>query len=159
LPEKPSVISREAAVAVAASFLKTPYILGGRVKGAGVDCGTLLALYLQECGFCKKGDFDDVGIYHHDWFQHDRTERYLLRLMRHAPKILDTICRGTVDAKPGTLALFRVVGSKIFNHGGIITHWPFMINAIQPCVKEINCVNHWLTGQREMVLFDPWSNE
>lgn len=127
------------------------------VKGAGVDCGTILALYLEECGFAKRSDFDDVGIFHHDWFHHAKSERYLLQLMRHAPKVLKTICRGRVNAEPGSLALFRVVGSKLFNHGGIVTKWPMMIHAEDPKVKEVNASTHWLTAHREVVIFDPWS--
>jgi cell wall-associated NlpC family hydrolase len=119
-----------------------------------------LSCYLQETGFCGKEDFDDVGIYTHDWFQHARAERYLIRLMRHAPKVLDTICRfGSIDAKPGSLVLFRVVGSKLFNHGGIVIEWPMIIHAVDPKVKEANATTHWLTGRREMCIFDPWSAE
>lgn len=149
--------SREESVIVARSFLKTPYVLGGRVKGAGVDCGTLLALWLQECGFAGEKDFDDVQIYHHDWFCHANSERYLLHLIRHAPKVLETICRGGVDALPGNLALFRSVGSKRFNHGGIVTRWPFMVHAVSDGVREQDATSHFLTSHMEMVIFDPWS--
>lgn len=129
------------------------------MKGAGVDCGSYLAEWLIEIGKVSREDLVDLGLYTQDWFQHTSNERYLLRLMRHAQKTAETICMGTVDAKPGMIALFRVVGSKRFNHGGIITKWPFMIHAAHPCVKEVNCVTHWLTAHREMCLFDPWSNE
>lgn len=158
-PLRLKLVTRQEAVKLAALFLKTPYVLGGRVKGAGVDCATLLALYLEECGFAQKNDFDDVGIYTGDWFQHARSERYLMRLIRHAPKVLDTICRGTVDAKPGSLVLFKVVRSRLFNHGGIITKWPFMIHAQDPCVKEVDATKFFLTSHREMAIFDPWSSE
>lgn len=154
-----SQLQRSEAVEIARSFLGTPYVLGGRVKGAGVDCATLLAAYLIEIGKCTPEDFDDVGIYSHDWFQHQSSERYMLRLMRSAPRVLEASCIGTVDAKPGSLALFKVVGSRVFNHGGIITKWPFMVHAADPCVKEINAVSHWLTARREVSIFDPWSAE
>ena len=153
------MITRELAVEIASSFKGTPYVLGAAVKGAGVDCATLLRLYLQECGFAKSEDFADIGLYAGDWFCHANSERYLLQLMRHAPKVLDTICRGTVDAKPGSLVLFRVAGSKLFNHGGIITKWPFMLHATQEGVKESNATTYFMTSQREMAIFDPWSNE
>jgi cell wall-associated NlpC family hydrolase len=151
---------REDAVATARSFLGTPYILRGRVKGAGVDCGTLLAQYLIEIGKCTKEDLEDIGLYTHDWFCHASSERYMLRLMRHAKKTAESICMGRTleDAKPGCLALFRVVGSKVFNHGGVVTNWPMMIHAANPVVKEVNVISHWLTAHREVVIFDPWSN-
>lgn len=150
-------VSREEAVAIAFSWKSTPYILGGYVKGAGVDCGSYLAAYLEECGFAKREDFDAVGIYSHDWFCHAKSERYLLALMRHAPKVLDTICRGGVQAQPGSLALFRCVRSKLFNHGGIITKWPMMLHATTEGVKESDATQHFLTSHMEMAVFDPWS--
>lgn len=150
-------VTREEAVAIAATFRGTPYVMGGYIKGAGVDCATLLACYLQECGFANQGDFGDVPIYHHDWFCHAANERYMLRLIRHAPKTLDTICRGTVDAQPGSMALFRSVGSRVFNHGGIITKWPMMLHATADGVRESNATQHFLTSHMEMCVFDPWS--
>lgn len=150
-------ISREEAIAIARTYLGTKYVLGGRIKGAGVDCATLLSGYLQECGFAKSEDFDGLPIYSHDWFCHTSNERYLLKLMRHAPKVLEAICRGTVDAKPGSLALFRCVRSRVFNHGGIVIKWPMMLHATHEGVKESNVTQHFLTSHMEMCIFDPWS--
>lgn len=150
-------ITREDAAMIARTYLGTKYVLGGYIKGAGVDCATLLACYLAECGFAKKEDFEDVGIYSHDWFCHSSEERYMLKLMRHAPRVLDTVCRGTVVALPGSLALFRVVNSKRFNHGCIITKWPMMIHAVSEGVREANATQHFLTSHMKMVIFDPWS--
>lgn len=114
-------------------------------------------MYLVECGFANLDDFADVGVYHNDWFLHTSSERYFMRLMRAAPKVLDSICRMNVKAQPGSLALFRVVNSKLFNHGGIITKWPFMLHAHNGGVREINASTHWLTAHRQVAIFDPWS--
>ena len=146
-------MTRIDAVAVARSYLGTPYRLGAQVKGEGVDCATLIACFLQECGLA---DREELGVYSHDWFCHARDERYMLRLIRHAPKTLEGICRGTVMAEPGSLILFRVAKSRLYNHGGIITRWPFMVHAADPVVKEQNCVTHWLTGFTAFAIFDPW---
>jgi cell wall-associated NlpC family hydrolase len=118
-----------------------------------VDCATLLGEWLVECNLA---DREDLGLYSHDWFCHAHDERYMMRLIRHAPKTLEGICRGTVDAKPGSLILFRVAGSKLFNHGGIITEWPRMVHAADPKVAEQNCTTHHMTGFTEMSIFDPW---
>lgn len=147
-------ISREDAVSIARSWLNTPYVLGGRIKGAGCDCASIIAEYLIESGFSER---EDLGLYSHDWFCHASSERYMLRLIRHAPKTLDTICRGGIAAEPGTLALFRCVGSRLFNHGGIVTKWPMMIHAMADGVKESNATQHFLTSHMEMSIFDPWS--
>lgn len=100
---------------------------------------------------------EELGVYSHDWFCHATDERYMLRLIRHAPKTLEGKCRGGVSAEPGSLVLFKVANSRLYNHGGIITQWPFMVHAAGPCVKEQNCVTHWLTGFTEFAIFDPWS--
>ena len=147
---------RPAAVSIARTWLKTPYVLGGRVKGAGCDCGTLLAEYLIEIGAACKEDLQALGFYTHDWFCHTSNERYLAGLMRHARKTAETICRLGVEAAPGSLVLFRVARSKVFNHGGIVTAWPRMVHASSSGVAEQSAADHWLTGHREMAIFDPW---
>lgn len=153
------MMTRDEAVENARSFLRTPYILGAHVKGAGVDCATLLACCLQEWGFATKEDFSDIGIYHGDWFCHANSERYMFRLIRHAQKTVETVCMGVVDAKPGSLVLFRVAGSRLFNHGGIVTQWPFMIHAVDPRVREDNATTYYMTGHMHMAVFDPWERK
>lgn len=136
----------------------TPYALGARVKGAGCDCATLLAEYLIEIGAATREDLEDLGFYSHDWFCHDSAERYLLRLMRHARLVAETICRGTPDAAPGNIVLFRTVGSKRFNHGAIVTKWPFGMHTVHPKTIESNLTSHPLTGHHEMAIFDPFGS-
>lgn len=149
-------MARAEAVSVARSWIGTPYELRGRVKGAGVDCATFLAEYLTEIGASTRADLEDLGFYAHDWFCHTSSERYLLRMMRHARKVLDGRCRGTVAAEPGSMILFRLPGSRILNHGGVITRWPFMVHATGPKVQEANCTTHWMTGFVPFELFDPF---
>ena len=42
----PILKARPEAVAIARSWIRTPYVMGGRIKGAGCDCATLLSEYL-----------------------------------------------------------------------------------------------------------------
>jgi cell wall-associated NlpC family hydrolase len=155
-PTPKQLCSRPDAVARARAWLGTPYVLGGRVRGAGCDCATLLAEYLIEIGAAER---EDLGVYSHDWFCHTKSERYLLGLVRHARQTAELVCRGTVDARPGTLALFRCVGSHVYNHAAIITAWPRGIHAVHPKVAEFDLTSHRLTGHHEMALFDPWAAE
>ena len=154
-----NLLSRIEAVAVARTWVGTPYILGGRVKSAGCDCGTLLAEYSIECGMCTREELEDIGLYSHDWFCNTSEERYLLQLMRHARKALEGICRGTAasETKPGCLALFKSVRSPLYNHGGIIVDWPKIVHAVDPHVVESDATRHYLTSFAEMCIFDPWS--
>ncbi len=143
---------------MARSWLGTPYLLGARVKNAGCDCGTLLAEYAIECGLCTRESLEDIGLYTHDWFCNTSEERYLFRLMRHARKALEGVCRGSSsEARPGCLVLFKTVRSPLYNHGGIVVNWPQIIHAVDPFVIESDATRHYLTSFTEMKIFDPWS--
>lgn len=158
-PARRPPCERSRAVALARSWIGTPYVLGGRVRGAGCDCATLLAEYLIAIGAASAAELEDLGFYSHDWFCHASSERYLLRLMRYARAAAETVCRAGVDARPGALVLFRVAGSKRFNHGAIVTRWPFGVHAVDPRVKESDLTQHYLTAFRVMEVFDPGLRE
>jgi hypothetical protein len=129
------------------------------VKNAGCDCGTLLAEYAIECGFCTIEDLENIGLYSHDWFCNTTEERYLFRLMRHARKALEGVCRSTTiaEAEPGCLVLFKAVRSPLYNHGGIVVAWPQIIHAVDPVVVESDATRHYLTSFTEMCVFNPWT--
>ena len=149
-------MTREEAVAIARRWKGTPYVLQGRIRGAGCDCATFLAEYLIEIGTATRDELEQIGLYSHDWFCHTSHERYLLRLMRYARKTADTVCRGTLHAEPGNLVLFRTANSRVFNHGAIVTEWPRGLHAVDPRVIESNLTGHPLTAFREMAIFDPF---
>jgi NlpC/P60 family putative phage cell wall peptidase len=147
------ILSRVEAIGVAEGWLGTPYRKGGRVRGAGCDCATLLAEYLIEIGAAER---EDLGVYSHDWFCHVSEERYMFALMKHAAKTVETMARGTIAAQPGDLVLFRVAGSRVFNHGAIVTGWPRMIHAVNPKVERASATQHSLTAFMEIAVFNPW---
>lgn len=161
-------MSRRAAVAIARSWLRTPYVLGGRVKGAGCDCATLLAEYLIEIGATTEAALIEIGFYREggtshrfssDWFCHSSTEHYLRGLMHFGKLVAETICRQGAQAQPGDLVLFRVVNSKRYNHGAIVTVWPNGIAAVGEGVREVNLTGHSLTAYRQMDVFDPFEKQ
>jgi cell wall-associated NlpC family hydrolase len=153
--QRPEMMTREQAVAVARSFCGTPYVLGGHLKGAGVDCATLLAEYLIEIGASER---EPLSVYSHDWFHHASEERYKYALLKHARQVVETICRGTPETRPGDLVLFKVARSRIYNHGAIVTGWPYGVHAFDPKVSEVNLLRHALTVHTEMAIFTPWSD-
>lgn len=149
--------TREEAIEVARAWLGTPYVLKGRIKGAGCDCGTLLAEYLIEIGATTAEELGDLGLYSHDWFCNTSDERYLRNVLRFARLVAETICRPGVEAQPGDLVLFRVVGSKIYNHGAIVTAWPYGIHAqCDGGVRRVDLTSHYLTAYQQMDIFDPF---
>jgi hypothetical protein len=151
------MMSRIESVAIARSFIGTPYHLHGRLKGVGVDCATLLCEFLIEIGAAQEKDFVALGFYASDWFCHDKSNRYLAWAMRHAKLAAETVARpGIKEALPGCIALFQVVKSPVFNHGAVITEWPMGVHAQADGVKEVNLSTHRLTGFTKMDLFDPF---
>jgi hypothetical protein len=150
-------VSRSEAVAIARTWIGTPYHLHARVKGAGADCATFLAEALIECGVMKREDIEDIGFYSADWFCHEKSERYLLRVMRHARKVAEVAGKPrSSQALPGCLALYRVGKTKIFNHGAFVTNWPMGIMARRDGVREKNLTHDRLTAASVMELFDPF---
>jgi cell wall-associated NlpC family hydrolase len=153
--------TRAEAVEIARSWIGTPYVLGGRIKGAGVDCAMLLAEYLIEIGAATRDEEqrDPVPVYAADWFHHTTEERYKFRLLRHAQEIAEAICIGTPAARPGDLVLFRVAESRVFNHGAIVTAWPRGIHALEERVQEVDLANHAVMAHRAMAVFSPWKED
>jgi cell wall-associated NlpC family hydrolase len=154
------MLNRQEAVDYALTWEGTPYVRGGRIKGAGCDCGTLLAEYLVGIGSCAREDMDqlieNLGFLSNDWFCHASTEKYEDALTKFAaPKWLG-ICAGTPPAQPGDIAMYRVVGSKRFNHGSIILGWPRALHAFSQRVAIARPTLHPLTAHTEMAIFDPW---
>lgn len=117
---------RARVVACARGWLGTPYHPEARVKGAGVDCLTLLAEVFAEAGL-----IDRVCIPHYprDWHLHRSAERYLQGLLRYA---------GEIDGQPqaGDVVLWRF--GRCFSHGAIVVEWPTVIHAYvgRGCVLE-----------------------
>jgi cell wall-associated NlpC family hydrolase len=141
------------AVAAARAWLGTPYVKGGRIKGAGVDCETLLEAYLIEIGAASEFD---LPVYSQDWFCNTEEEHYRDELAKYATCTWEGRCIGTPPAKPGDIAIYRVVGSRLYNHGSIITLWPKAIHAFEKGVFETRPAIHPLTTHKDMAIFSPF---
>lgn len=139
-------------VEAARSWIGTPYSLSARVKGAGVDCATLIAECLIEAGFATR---EDLGVYAADWFQHAADERYMLRLLRHARRTLDTVAYRSTVAQPGDVVLTKAAKSQFFNHGGVVTAWPRIVHAIDPAAAEIDASRHPMWAFQQIAIFRP----
>jgi cell wall-associated NlpC family hydrolase len=157
------MMTRAEAAACALAWKGTPYVRGGRIRGVGCDCGTLLAEYLVAIGACPVAEMDalldDLGFLSNDWFCHADEERYERALARYAPLKWEGVCMGAPPALPGDIALYRVAGSKRYNHGSIILAWPLALHALQPRVAVTRPSLHAMTSHMPMALFDPFSLE
>jgi cell wall-associated NlpC family hydrolase len=125
---------RALVVAEARGWLRTPYHHMGRIKGAGVDCATLLAEVYARAGVLPSVD---VPFYPPDWHLHRDSERYLDFVLAHAVETDGA-------AKPADLALWRF--GRCFSHGAIVVEWPLVIHAYagRGCVLEDAAKAHWL---------------
>jgi cell wall-associated NlpC family hydrolase len=148
--------TREEVVKEALSWLRTPYHKGAMVKGAGVDCGTFLHCVYRNCGIIREDD-PFIERYSQDWFANAESERYLIHAMRHAAKIAEAVCNRSVKPDPGNFVLSRCVGSKRFNHGGIVVNWPVVIHAVAPAVETACVIDHRLWSYQQIAILDPWA--
>ncbi len=142
---------RAAVVAEARSWLRTPYILGAAVKGAGVDCGLLPYCVYRKFGLLS--EFIPEGLTD-DWFAHTTKEKYLLMVERRARRAVTDDGVVAFDPRPGDLALVKAGGARVFNHAGIVTCWPHVIHAGTDIVSETNTMSDLLWWKRKILVFD-----
>ena len=112
-----SAEARSRVVQEALSWLRTPYHHMARVKGAGVDCGMILAAVYEDSGVTPA---IDPGEYPNDFMLHRSEERYLALVERYAHRIEG-------PPLPGDLALYRF--GRCISHGAIVIQWPQVVHA------------------------------
>lgn len=154
-------MTRAIVTAEALTWLGTPYHKNGRVKGAGVDCGSFLFCVYRECGLVppeEEGIFSDPSLVPigQDWWCNTTEEKYMLRILRHAYRVAEGVALRSSQALPGNLVLTRALGSRLYNHGGIVIAWPRVIHALDPRVEMCDVSTHCLWEHQEMAIFDPW---
>ncbi len=110
----------------------------GRVKGAGVDCATLLAEVYARAGVIPTVA---VPFYPPDWHLHRDAERYLGFVLEHAEEVVAPL--------PADIALWRF--GRCFSHGAIVVEWPLVIHAYagRGCVMEDAAKARWLAQLSE----------
>lgn len=136
---------RQRVVAVAKSWLKTPYHHFARKKGVGVDCGLLLAEVYEEAGICGH---INIPYYPEDWYLHHSEEVYL--------NIVESYAREVKEPLPGDIALYT--WGKCVSHGAIIERWPTVIHAFKEenYVTRDNALRH---KKRFVAFYSPFQWE
>lgn len=110
---------REKVVEEVLSWLGTPYVHTGRIKGVGVDCAQLLIAVYDAAGVIEAFD---PGHYTHDWYMNRSEELYLGHLMRYAVR--------TDDPQPGDIASYNF--GRCVSHAGIIVEPGYLVHAYRP---------------------------
>lgn len=109
-------MERAAVVQEALSWLGTPYHHMGRIKGAGTDCGMLLAEVYERAGVMPHVE---PAPYPADWHHHRSEEVYLGHVQEHSHQVR--------APQPGDIALFR--WGRCLSHGAIVIEWPRIVHA------------------------------
>jgi cell wall-associated NlpC family hydrolase len=120
-------LERMAVVALAKTWLGTPYRSSGQKRGSngGVDCANLPAAVYPEAGVVPAFP---VEFYPQDWHLHRSAERYLAQVLKFATELPE----GELP-KPGDMVVWKF--GRCFSHGAIVVEWPRVIHAFigGPC--------------------------
>jgi cell wall-associated NlpC family hydrolase len=125
--------TRKAIVAEAESWINTPYVSNGMVKGrrGGVDCAMILIGVYRNVGLLPP-DFDPRP-YPFQWHLHRSEERYLNGIIQYAKEVPGPPERMPL---PGDLVTFKI--SLTFAHSAIVVDWPWLIHAGDSGVEKID---------------------
>ncbi len=138
-------------VAETRSWIRTPYVIRGRVKGAGCDCGSLPMSVGVNTGMI---DDEELKVYSIDCWMHWTDEQYLRAVMKHTAKVLEQVAYRSTKILPGSLLLTKSPSAKFYNHSAIVTEWPLIVHAVTPAVEEVDATKHWLWAYRPIAVFD-----
>lgn len=113
-------VLRQQIVAEARSWIGTPYVHLGDIKGVGVDCAMILVRVFATVGIVP-ADFDPRP-YEPEWYLHRDEERYMAGM--------ENFCVRTESPQPGDMALYRF--GRTASHGAIIVDENYVIHAYRP---------------------------
>jgi cell wall-associated NlpC family hydrolase len=146
-------MTREELIAEARTWLLTPYVMRGQLKGIGCDCATLLYCVLRDTGLIAP---ENIPLFSTDWWAHTKDERYMREMLRHAGKVAEAQMARSLWCTEGNVILCKTAGSHVYNHGAIITKWPQGIHAVQPHVMEVDLSMDPMWAGKECAIFDPF---
>lgn len=139
-------LQRAAVVAEALTWVGTPYHHRARVKGAGVDCGMILAAVYPAAGVT--GPIEPAP-YPPDWHLHRAAERYLGEVRRYAPHAVE------FDAmQPGDIPVWKF--GRCFSHGAIYIGDGRIVHAYIGRGCEVTTLGDAELIGREVVCLSPW---
>ncbi|WP_088348511.1 MULTISPECIES: NlpC/P60 family protein [Rhodomicrobium] len=121
-------------VALARSWLGTPYHHQASLKGVGCDClGLVRGVYAEAFGRPAEAP----PPYSRDWAEASGVETMLEAAARHLTRV------NTADARPGDVLVFRLRPGAAAKHSAILTAPDRMIHAVEGApVCEI-CLSPW----------------
>lgn len=138
---------RQIVVAEAKSWIGTPYVANGMIKGrrGGVDCAMFPLAVYANCGYIPK-EFDPRP-YSPQWHVHRNEEKYMKYVRSFSIEVPGPPGRAPL---PGDFVLFKI--GKLFAHGAIVTEWPFVIHALGDSFVLPEDISKNTTGKRALWL-------
>ncbi|MDP9039576.1 MAG: hydrolase [Acidobacteriota bacterium] len=113
---------RNAVVAEARSWLRTPYHHRANIKGSGADCALFpLAVYTSVLGLVAP----PLPPYVQQFNLHSSEEKYLTYVREFGAREIQQD-----EVQPGDFALWRI--GRCYSHGAIVLEWPNIIHAVNP---------------------------
>lgn len=109
--------ARGRVVAIAKTWLSTPYHHQARLKGVGVDCAQIIAAVYHEAGLIPAPVLPDYSSQFH---LNNNVQEYLAVILRHAHEIEG-------PPLPGDVVLWQF--GRVLSHGAIVIAWPQVIHA------------------------------
>jgi NlpC/P60 family putative phage cell wall peptidase len=135
LSKSPSSTTCDGIVALARSWLGTPYCHQASLKGVGCDClGLVRGVYAEAYG----RPAEEPPPYSRDWAEASGRETMIEAASRHL------ICVDPRDAQPGDVLIFRMRTGAMAKHAAIMTGPEKMIHAIEGApVSEVYISPWW----------------
>lgn len=138
---------RKQIVDISLTWIGTKYRGWSRVKGAGVDCGQLLAAVFIEAGHIP-ADIKLPTDYPLFIGQHRESTEYVDLVLRYFRQIPES------EVQPGDLVVWKLIGSKAYCHAAIIKSWPsYCIHAYGDSVKAVDAKARLLFAKSEKLFF------
>lgn len=134
---------RAAVVDAATSLVGTPFHLGARLPGIGIDCAQTILYSYAAAGIALDIKPDQCSS---NWFMHHTDDRFI------AP--IRTIAHEVESPESGDCVLFFI--GQSWAHAAIVTKWPMAIHSKwNSGVQFVDC------SQRELAIlpklfFSPW---
>lgn len=143
-----SMEEREKIVKIAKTWNNTPYVPGGRVKGAGTDCGMFLLEVFEEAGLIPHTVVNGYSPEHH---LHSSREDYLKWVQKFAHEVTRE------EPLPGDILLYKI--GNCISHGAIVVNYPVVIHSCLGIGVVLGDVSHSQWSSRLAAVYSVWGDE
>lgn len=153
---QPSRDTRSAIVEEAESWIGTPYIKRGTLKGIGVDCGMFPYKVYREFDLVPELE-GNLPTLEDGWFCNTYDQRYARLVERYWRRLIVSQVRQEIKPEylPGNLVLVKCHGSLVYNHAGIIAKWPFVIHSAPDFgVRKVDATSNEYWAYQEMSVYE-----